>query len=146
MPKKCVLCKGAHKTLDHYCEIKKKELEGIRKSKEATPAQYKTRLITASPQAPSPSGRSRLSAFQGVPNIPSLPAPRINKGPIESRSQAPTKRPNTTRETSSDAAGDFSVYRFLLVEISSSQRAQERQNGKVQVFERGELRLDPESS
>lgn len=122
--------------------MKKKELERIGRAKEATQARHETQPITASPQALIPSAQSWLSEFQVVPNIPSLPAPRINKRPIESRSQSPTKRPNTTRETRPDPARNVSVDLIHLVEISTSQRARKRQNENVQVFERGELRLD----
>ena len=145
-PKKCILCKRAHETWDHRCEFKKKELERIRKAKEGTPARYEIRPTTAPVQAPLPLARSRLSAFQGIPNIPSLSAPRTNKRPVASRSQSPTKRPTTTRETRSNTADKNSADQIPLSTISSSRQARKRQNGKVQVFEGGNLNLDPESS
>ena len=64
-----------------------------------------------------------------------LPSPRTNKRPVALRSQSPTQRSTIDRETQSNVARKISADRTPLAEISSSQQAQKRQNGKVQVFE-----------
>ncbi len=147
VPKKCILCKGTHETWDHRCEFKRKELERIKKEKEGTPSRFNIRTATSGPAQAQPFlPRSRLSAFQGISNIPPLAAPRTNKRPVASRSQSPTKRSTSTRETRSNTADKNTDNRILLGNISSSQQARKRQNGKVQVYEGGDLNLDPESS
>ena len=135
MPKKCVLCKRANETWDYRCEFKKKELERIGKAKEQTQSRYETHSAVISTQAPVLAARSRLSAFQGISNILSLPPPRTNKRPIASESQSLTKLSTTDRETRSNIAGKTSADRTALAEISSSQQARREQNWKVQVFE-----------
>ncbi len=137
VPKKCVLCKGAHETWDHRCEFKKKEIERIEKAKQQTPSHYETRTTNIPNPASPVVTRSRLSAFKGIPNIPLLP-PRTNKRRVASRSQSPTKCVPTDRETRSNTAGKSPEDRTPLSKISSGQQARKRQNGKVQVFEGGE--------
>lgn len=82
--------------------------------------------------------RDRLSVFQGVANTPTLLPPRTNKRAPASRSQSPTKRPTTDCETRFNVAKKSSANQTPLAEISSTQQARKRHNGKVQVFESGE--------